>query len=82
MIYSFSNSGESCKDPIKTMQACKKSTESLEGVTYAEAKGDGKQLPHGCVLDEVTPGKAYVYWNENGRVKSFDPYLKTICHTS
>jgi len=83
MKYSLSNDGEDCKDPIKTIQDCKQSTESLlEHVIYVVAKGDGKQLPHGCVYDTVTPGKSYVYWNKNGGVKSFDQNLKTICHRS
>ncbi len=82
MKFSLSNAGENCKDPIKTMQDCKESTESLDDVIYVEAKGDGKQLPHGCVFDSVTPGKIYVYWNKNGGVKSFDPKLKIICHSS
>ena len=63
------------------MQDCKQSTESMEDVIYVVATGDGKQLPHGCVFDTVTPGKSYVYWNKNGGVKSFDQKLKTICHT-
>ena len=55
--YSLSNARENCKYPITTMEDCKKSTESLGSVIYAEARGDGKQLPHGCVLVNVTPGK-------------------------
>ena len=82
MKYSLSNDGENCKNPIKTMQDCKQSTKSMEHVIYVIAKGDGKQLPHGCVYDTVTPGKSYVYWNKNGGVKSFDKKLKTICQTS
>ena len=78
----MSNVGENCNAPIKTREDCKKSTESLEDAIYVEVKGDGKQLPHGCVYDTVTPGKFYVYWNKNGGVKSFDPSLKTICHNS
>ena len=61
------------------MEDCKKAAESLESAIYVEAKGNGKQLPHGCVMDDVTPGQTYVYWNKDGGVKSFDPYLKTIC---
>ena len=64
------------------MLDCKKSTEILDDAIYVETKGDGKQLPHGCIMDSVTTGKTYVYWNKNGVVKSFDPHLKTICFSS
>ena len=81
MTYSVLNAGGSCEAPITTMDACKKSTESLFGVIYAEPKGDGRQLPHGCVMDSVTPGKTYIYWNKDGGAKSLDPKLGTICQT-
>ena len=64
------------------MDTCKKAAESLDGVIYVVVKGDGKQLPHGCVLDNVTPEKTYVYWNKNGGATSFDPNLQTICQAS
>ena len=51
----------------------------MEGATYVEVMGDGSQLPHGCVWDNVTPGRIYVYWNKIGGVKSLDPNLKIIC---
>ena len=81
MKYSLSNAGENCENPIKTMRDCKISSELLEDAIYVVAKGDGKQLPHGCVMDKITPGKSYVYWNKNGGVKSFDQHLQTICHS-
>ena len=77
--YSLSNAGENCKHPVNTTDDCMNSTGSLEGAIYVLPKGDGNQFPHGCVLDNVTPGKSYVYWNEKGGVKSFDPKLRTVC---
>ena len=78
----MSNVGESWENPIETMEDCKKSTKSWDDVIYVKATGDGKQLPHGCVMDRITPGKTYVYWNKNGGVVSFDSHLKTICQIS
>ena len=59
---------------------CKLASNAIEGATYVEVKGDGNQLPRGCVWDNVTPGRIYVYWNKNGGATSLDPKLKIICN--
>ena len=82
MSYSLSKAGENCRQPVKTKDDCMNSTESLHCAIYVLPKGDGNQFSRGCVLDNVTPGKSYVYWNEKGGVKSFDPKLRTICQSS
>ena len=77
--YPLSNVGNVCDNPIKTNDECKEASNSLESTIYVGTKGIGIQLPTGCVFDNVTPGKTYVYWNKDGGVKSYDPKLRTIC---
>ena len=79
LSYPLSKIGHTCDNPIKTNEECKEASESLERTIYVGTKGDGVQLPRGCVFDNVTPRKTYVYWNKDGGVKSYDPKLRTIC---
>ena len=77
--YFLSNTGRRCDRDIITIDDCKMAASSIGGAIYVEVRGDGNQLPHGCVWDNVTPGQIYVYWNKIGGVKSLDPKIKIIC---
>ena len=76
---SLVNSGGRCDGNIMSSDNCETVAKSIKGANYVNVIGDGNQLPHGCVWDNVTPGKIYVYWNKDGGVKSLDPNIKLIC---
>ena len=78
--YSLSELGTLCKHPIENLEKCK------EAATYFNAinnklKGNGVDLPFGCVLDKVSSGSRFIYWNQNGVVSgSLDPNIRQVCH--
>ena len=52
-------------------------------VMYAETKGDGYDLPNGCIwdaLDFKSKNLAYVYWNPDGNAVSEDPEIAEVCY--
>ena len=59
----------------------KKKDSYFKDSTYVHARGDGVDLPFGCISDKVSQ-KHYVYWNPEGSVISSDPKLKLICKDS
>ena len=78
--YKLSEMGKLCDYPIENPVNCKKTASELEAI-YSTLIGQGAHLPHGCVLDEVTTGSRYVYWNPNGvTAGSLDPNIQQVCY--
>ena len=78
--YSLSKLGKLCEHPIENTEECKKAATDFHA-TYSELKGSSVDLPFGCVLDEITNGSRFMYWNPNGVVSgSLDPNIQQVCH--
>ena len=53
---------------------------------YAEATGDGHDLPYGCIYyRKGARGKRpkyYIFWNPKGASLSLDPRVQQVCYES
>ena len=79
--YSLSELGKLCKYPIENLEECKEAATHFDAI-YSELNGIGVDLPFGCVLDEITNGSRFMYWNPNGVVSgSLDPNIRQVCYT-
>ena len=79
-MYKLSKLGKLCQYPIENSVNCKKSVSEF-GATYSTLREQGAHLPNGCVLDKVTAGSLYIYWNPNGvAAGSLDPNIQQICY--
>ena len=46
---------------------------------YVEVQGNGHDLPHGCIWDNVGSHQTVIYWNPHGSVTSEDFNVRQIC---
>ena len=73
-------------EQIQSLDDCKEAQESLKKSNpyfmeskFVFAKGEGLDLPPGCISDRVTTNQHYVYYNPRGRATSADPNVRPIC---
>ena len=66
--------------PIETPEDCKKAHSSaFYDSKYISMKGNGLDLPPGCVSDRVRNKVNYVYFNPGGKTISLDERVRPIC---
>ena len=73
--------GVPCHHGIENEEDCKEAAESntFEKAQYVVPSGAGHDLPVGCILDQVTIGEVYIYYNQEGHAISEDPMIQPIC---
>jgi hypothetical protein len=92
----LSNPGKSCSSPVDNKKACLKASWYFNQTKpypfvftfefVEDLKGDGYDLPKGCVTDAVQlhtyTEVTYVYWNPKGVALSSDQRIKQVCFRS
>ena len=68
-----------CKMNVGNMEECEKAAETFTDVIYSSLIGNSSNLPHGCIIDTLTPGKKFVYWNKETGIESLDESIRHIC---
>ena len=70
---------QSLNDCKEAQEALEKSNPSFMESKFVFAKGDGLDLPPGCISDRVKTNQHYVYYNPRGKTISADPNVRPIC---
>ena len=78
--FNLSEVGELCKLPVDSEEVCRHTGKGIVDAVYSNMKGEGHDLPLGCIWDAVTPGKIFTYWNAAGVAISLDPNIRQICY--
>ena len=77
--------GQDCPLTLKSEEECKKAAKEVYAglrrakVTYGGIKKSKDSLPRGCIFDERIPFQPLVYWNLNGKNKSQNKKIRTMC---
>ena len=85
--YTLSHPGKPCITPVDNKKSCIKASMSLNvsnpfdfnNIMYVKKRGEGKELPKGCVIDGLDTNVTYVYWNPEGVALSADRRIRQIC---
>ena len=75
----MSKPGRLCENPVNSSKACKDIATNLSTVDYVSLRGDGHDLPHGCIFDNLTLIQHRVYWNPKGVSLSADKNVRQVC---
>ena len=66
-MYQTAEIGQFCEGdlkPISNVEECEVAHHSkFNDSKFVEAKGDGFDLPPGCIYDRLRPNINYVYWD-------------------
>ena len=85
MLYNFvgpyflSDFGQLCKNPINNEKQCKNAA-SYFNTVYKVAKGNGHDVPYGCILNQLKLGNKFLFWNPAGIIdSSIDVRIQQLC---
>ena len=77
--FSLSKLGNLCENPISSMKRCKDAANVWPNVSYITIKGKGRDLPYGCIAENIPPEQTSIYWNPDGVAISADRNVRQVC---
>ena len=77
--YFLSDFGKLCTTPINNERECQNAANYFNAV-YAVIKGSGRDVPYGCILNQLKLGNKFLFWNPDGIIDgSIDVRIQQIC---